>query len=260
MNTKPSDLLDLTGRTALVTGASGTIGGAIAKVLAGAGAAVLVHYHNDEAGAKAVYETIIASGGAAYLCQFDLASDAQRADGFALVAQKTGGIDILVNNAAIQPVQALGSMDDKDWRALFAVNLDAAASLTRQMARALIARQSGGAVINIASIEGLSPAAGHAHYAAAKAALIQFTRAAALEYGAHDIRVNAISPGLIDRDGLISDWPEGVARWQEKVPLGRMGTPQDVANAALFLASPMSAWISGENLVVDGGMMSTSHW
>jgi NAD(P)-dependent dehydrogenase (short-subunit alcohol dehydrogenase family) len=114
--------------------------------------------------------------------------------------------------------------------------------------------------VNIASIEGLDPAAGHAHYASSKAGLIMFTRAAALEYGPRGIRVNSVSPGLIDREGLERDWPEGVARWKRRVPLGRLGTPNDVADAVLFLLSPAARWISGANLVVDGGMSAQSKW
>jgi len=168
--------------------------------------------------------------------------------------------DVLVNNAARQDVAKLADISAKDWRAMFALTLDGVFALSQAFCATRIAAGGGGAIVNIASIEGLAPAAGHAHYASAKAALLHFTRAAALEYGPHNIRINAISPGLIYRPGLAQDWPEGVARWQAAAPLGSLGMPEDVAHAVLFLVSPMSKWISGANLVVDGGMMSAGPW
>ena len=128
----------------------------------------------------------------------------------------------VVNNAAAQPVQPLADMAFDDWRSVLS--------------------------------------AGHAHYATSKAGLIMFTRAAALEYGPRGVRVNCVSPGLVDRAGLADDWPDGVGRWQERVPLGRLGTAKDVADAVLFLLSPAARWISGTNLVVDGGMSAQSRW
>jgi NAD(P)-dependent dehydrogenase (short-subunit alcohol dehydrogenase family) len=101
---------------------------------------------------------------------------------------------------------------------------------------------------------------GHGHYATSKAGLVMLTRAAALEFGAARIRVNTVSPGLIDREGLQKDWPDGVARWLERVPLGRIGAPNDVADAVLFLLSPAARWISGANLIVDGGMSTQGKW
>jgi NAD(P)-dependent dehydrogenase (short-subunit alcohol dehydrogenase family) len=118
----------------------------------------------------------------------------------------------------------------------------------------------GGSIIHIASIEGSQPAYGHAHYAASKAAIIMHARAAAIEYGPLGIRVNTVSPGLIARPGLEQDWPEGVGRWLAAAPLGRLGTGMDVANACLFLASPLASWITGHNLVVDGGMSAHPTW
>jgi len=151
-------------------------------------------------------------------------------------------------------------MSGGDWRAVMAANLDSAFFVTQAAAGRLRAIGSGGAIVNIASIEGSEPAAGHGHYATSKAGLLMLTRAAALEYGPDGIRCNAISPGLIDRDGLAASWPEGVARWLDKVPLGRTGVATDVANAVLFLLSPAAHWISGANLVVDGGMSTVSRW
>ncbi len=117
-----------------------------------------------------------------------------------------------------------------------------------------------GAIVNVSSIEGLQPAFAHSHYAASKAAVIMHTRAAALELGPRGIRVNSVSPGLIEAEGLDRAWPEGVARWHAAAPLRRLGTPTDVADAVLFLASPAARWISGSNLVVDGGVLAHSTW
>ncbi len=176
-------------------------------------------------------------------------------------AQKEGfAPDILVNNAARQDVVDLSDMTEADWRAMFDATLHSAFALSRAVCGALIKDGKPGAVVNIASIEGLAAAPGHAHYASAKAALIHFTRAAALEYGPHHIRVNAVSPGLINRPGLDKDWPDGVARWKASAPLGRLGATADVANAVLYLCSPMASWVSGENLIVDGGMLSGPNW
>ena len=120
--------------------------------------------------------------------------------------------------------------------------------------------QGGGAIVNIASIEGTDPAMGHSHYATSKAGLLMLTRSLTLEYAGRGIRTNAVSPGLIDRAGIEQNWPEGVARWRENAPLGRMGNIMDVADAVLFLLSRASRWISGVNLVVDGGMSTVSRW
>jgi NAD(P)-dependent dehydrogenase (short-subunit alcohol dehydrogenase family) len=121
-------------------------------------------------------------------------------------------------------------------------------------------QDSGGAIVNIASIEGSDPAMGHSHYATSKAGLLMLTRSLTLEYGGKGIRTNAVSPGLIARDGIEENWPDGVARWQEYAPLKRMGDTTDVADAVLFLLSPAARWISGVNLVVDGGMSTVSRW
>ena len=242
-------LLSLAGETVLVTGASGNIGRGVARRLAEAGAAIVVHYQRDENSAVSLAREI----GAQHVIQADLG------DAAAVDAMFEGGRPtMVVNNAAVQPVQALANMRDEDWRAVLGTNLDGPFLVTQRAARAWGER--GGAIVNIASIEGSDPAAGHAHYATSKAGLIMFTRAAAIEFGPRRIRVNCVSPGLIERDGLAEEWPEGVAQWRARAPLGRLGTPKDVADAVLFLLSPAARWISGANLVVDGGMSAQSRW
>jgi NAD(P)-dependent dehydrogenase (short-subunit alcohol dehydrogenase family) len=243
-----SNLLDLTGETVLVTGASGNIGHSIARRLAEAGAQLILHYHRDEASAEALAPELGATTVQADLCE------AGAVAAMFMACDAT----LLVNNAAMQPVQPLEDMDIDAWRAMLRTNLDGPFLVLQAAAHAWGER--GGAVVNVASLEGSDPAAGHAHYATSKAGLIMFSRAAALEYGPRGIRVNSVSPGLIHREGIERDWPDGVARWQARAPLGRLGTPNDVADAVLFLLSPAARWISGANLAVDGGMSAQSRW
>ena len=243
------DLLDLTGETVLVTGASGNIGQAIAERLAQAGATIVVHYYRNEPAAVELAGRL----GGATVVQANLASEA---DVDAMYAKSCPSM--VVNNAAAQPLTSLEDMGYDEWRAMLAANLDGAFLVTQRAARAWAGK--GGAIVNIASIEALDPAVGHGHYATSKAGLVMLSRAAALELGAAGIRINCVSPGLIDKEGLSDEWPDGVARWQDRAPLGRLGTPNDVADAVLFLLSPAARWISGTNLVVDGGMSAQSRW
>jgi 3-oxoacyl-[acyl-carrier protein] reductase len=172
--------------------------------------------------------------------------------------ERFGRLDAVVNNAGAQDLAPLAAMSDDQFVAMIDANLVAAHRLTQRALPELA--KVGGSVVHIASIEGSTPAPAHAHYAVSKAALVMHAKAAALEYGPLGVRVNALSPGLIDRDGLDRDWPEGVQRWQRAAPLGRLGTPADVAEACLFLCSTMASWITGIDLVVDGGVSTHPHW
>lgn len=167
----------------------------------------------------------------------------------------SAGLSVLVNNAGIYPVKPLLDLDLASWREVMDANLDSAHLFTRAAARIM---GPGSAVVNIASNEGLRPVRSHAHYAVSKAALIHYTAAAALELAPLGIRVNAISPGLIDRPGLAEQWPQGYDRYVSIAPLGRPGSPEEVGHACLFLASKAAAWITGANLVVDGGAGAVS--
>src|SRR4051794_14472420 len=244
-------LLDLSGRVAIVTGASGTIGGGIARRLHEAGAAVVVH-GRDEARLEPLLEELGSRGAAAV-------GDVQR-EARAICAAAVdsfGRLDVVVNNAGIQPVAPLRSIGDGDLEEMFRINILGVASMTREAAAAMT---RGGAIVNIASIEAIQPAFDHSHYAASKAAVVMHTRAAALELGPAGIRVNCVAPGLVEATGIEQSWPEGVARWRAAAPLERLGHPSDVADAVLFLASAAARWITGATLVVDGGVLAHNTW
>ena len=254
MSTPPppvDSLLDLGGRVALVTGAGGTIGGGIARRLHEAGAAVVVH-GRDRARLEPLLEELGSRRAAA-------GGDVQRgARAICEVALESfGRLDVVVNNAGIQPVAPLSSIGDDELEEMFRVNAVGVAAMTREAAAAMA---GDGAIVNIASIEALQPALDHSHYAASKAAVVMHTRAAALELGPAGIRVNCVAPGLVEAPGIEQSWPEGVARWRAAAPLERLGHPSDVADAVLFLASPAARWITGATLVVDGGVLARNTW
>lgn len=253
-----SELLDLTGRTAIVTGASGGIGAGIVRRFVEAGANVVCHYHGN----REVAESLAKEIGAKAIA---IGADVSTSEGVETLVSKTleafGRIDILVNNAGHQPVEMLADLSQEGWSRMMAINAAGPFLLTQALAAHL--RETGretGAVVNIASIEAHHPAPGHGHYASSKAALVMFTKAAALEFGDIGLRVNSISPGLIHREGIEEGWPEGVGRWKSAAPLKRLGRPADIADAALFLASDAARWITGTDLIVDGGVSTRPTW
>ncbi|WP_078882794.1 SDR family NAD(P)-dependent oxidoreductase [Streptomyces albus] len=247
-------------RTVLVTGASGGIGRGIALRFAAGGAAVAVHYRGDAAGARETVALIEAEGGTACALHGDLASE----EGCRGVVEEAAhwrpaGLGALVNNAGVQPVEALPGMSEERWRAVMDTNVLSVFGCT-QAAAPLLAAGGGGSVTHVASIEAAQPAPGHAHYAAAKAAVVAHARAAALEYGPSGVRVNTVSPGLVRREGIEEQWPEGVRRWLRAAPDGRLGTAEEVGDACVFLASGAARWINGHDLVLDGGVTAGPSW
>lgn len=251
----PASMLDLSGLVVAVTGAGGGIGQGIARRFSQAGASLVAHTRTTDLGP--LIDSV--PGPAAVV-----AADLRRPDGPGRVVEAAvasfGKLDVLVNNAADQTLVAMPEMDDEQWQRMVDTNLTAVHRLTQAVAAHLMSRESPGSVIHISSIEGSQPGPLHGHYAVTKAGVIMHARAAALEYGAHGIRVNSVSPGLIHRPGIEDQFPEGVARWTAAAPLRRLGTPEDVADACLFLASPLARWITGADLVVDGGVLAHPTW
>ena len=244
------------GRVVLVTGAGRGIGHVIGVTFAKAGAKVILNYNHSRQAVEEAVKRIMDTGGEAIACQADVSvqEDVERLMDTGI--KTFGKLDVLINNAGTYPSAPLLSLKVEDWDAVMNSNLRSA-FLCTQAAAHKMKLQNCGVIINIASIEGSFPAVNHAHYNTAKAGLIHFTKSAARELGCFNIRVNAVSPGLIDRPGLEQDWPVGVNRWRSSNPLGSLGTPEDIANACLFLTSPAAKWITGINLVVDGGASTT---
>lgn len=252
----PQDLFDLSGCTVLVTGAARGIGAGIARRFAEAGADIAVNYHTSEDLADQVVRDIRSHGRRAIAIRADTTSSEAVAKMIERTVAELGSVDVLINNAGLYPLAALTAMSEPEWQLVLDTNLKSVFLCTQAAARAMKDGNRSGAIVNIASIEGESPAPLHSHYNAAKAAVLMYTRSAALELSADGIRVNSVSPGLIWRQGIETDWPEGVELWRNTAPLGRLGMPDDVADACLFFASQASRWITGANLRVDGGMMS----
>jgi NAD(P)-dependent dehydrogenase (short-subunit alcohol dehydrogenase family) len=255
MDTPPvNELLDFMGKTAVITGSGSGIGVGIALRFAEAGANVVVNYHSSAVSAKEVIEKINKIGKDGFAFQADVT---KRQDVEMLVQRTTkvfGSIDVLINNAGIYPVHPLLEMEDIHWDSVIDINLKSVFICTQLAANHMIANKISGSIVNIASIEAEYPAVGHSHYNAAKSGVLMYTRSSACELGEYGIRVNAISPGLIWRDGIEETWTDGVKRWKVSAPLSRLGYPEDVADACLFLASSAARWITGANLRVDGGV------
>ncbi len=245
---------DFTGKTILVTGGGSGIGAAISRRFAGAGAAVCVHYRSSAAEAEKLAAAYASGPGKVTAVRADLREPDEVEGLFRRIDKEFGGLDVLVNNAGIYPVQPLADLSLPEWKAMIDINLTSPFLCLREAVKRM---EAGGAVVNIGSVEAENPAFGHAHYTASKGGLIMFTRAAAKELGPRGIRVNAVSPGLVYKNGLDQAWPDGISAYLREVPLGRLGTGEDIADACLFLAGTASRWITGVNLRVDGGMISS---
>jgi len=240
-------------RVAIVTGGGRGIGRAIALELARQGSAVVVNYRSSAAEAEEVRRTIEEEGGRALAVQADvrLADDAQRLVSAALEA--FGRLDILVNNAGVARDGLLMRMSEEDWDVVLDTNLKGAFHCIKAAQRSLL-RQRSGRIISIGSVVGLVGNAGQANYSAAKAGLVGLTKSLARELGSRGITVNLVAPGYVETD-MTAALPESVRKAAlDRICLGRMGRPEDVAAAVAFLASDAAAYITGQVLVVDGGM------
>lgn len=241
-------------KTALVTGASRGIGRAIALALASKGFAVALNYAGSHDAAEAVKKEIEDAGGKAFTVQGDVSKSEDVDRIFKTVKDEFGGLDVLVNNAGINRDALLIRMKESNWDDVIATDLKSD-FLTTKAAAAMMMRKRKGSIINISSVVGIMGNIGQANYAAAKAGVIGLTKACAREMAARNIRVNAVAPGFIETamtDGIPEKIREGMIA---SIPMGRMGQPEDIARAVCFLASDDASYITGQVLVVDGGLV-----
>jgi len=244
----------MSAKVALVTGSSRGIGRSIALRLAADGFQVVVNYRSGAEAAAEVVGAIEAAGGEALAIQADVTEGTAVEALVAQTLERFGRVDVLVNNAGVTRDGLLMRMKDEDWDMVIATNLRSVFLASRAVLRVMM-RQRAGRIINITSISGLSGNAGQCNYAAAKAGIVGFTRSLAKEAGSRGITVNAVAPGYVPTD-LTSDLPQALLDEAVKVtPLGRLGSPQDVAGAVSFFASDDAAFITGQVLRVDGGMV-----
>jgi 3-oxoacyl-[acyl-carrier protein] reductase len=245
----------LDGKVAIITGASRGIGKAIAQTFVEMGATVCFTYMSSDEKAKALENELTANGGTARGFKSD-AGDFEAAQKLSEeVVKEFGSIDILVNNAGITRDNLLMRMSEEQWDEIMAVNLKSVFNLTKAVLRPMLKARKG-SIINMSSVVGVKGNAGQANYAASKAGILGFTKSVALELGSRNIRCNAIAPGFIETEMTGALDEKTVQEWRDAIPLKRGGTPEDVANLCLFLASDMSAYITGQTINVDGGMLT----
>ena len=252
----PPELLNFTDKVVIVTGGGSGIGAGIARRFAQAGASMVVNYLTSESGANQVVEEIKGMGSEALAIQADVSQATEVSRLIERTTEAFKHIDVLINNAGIYPLSTLLDMTEEQWDQVIDASLRSTFLCTKAVGAQMIDQGEGGAIVNITSIEAENPAPLHAHYNAAKGGVLMFTKSVANELGPHGIRVNAVAPGLIWKEGIEQEWPDGVKRWLKAAPLARLGMPDDVADACLFLSSPGARWITGASLLVYGGVMT----
>ncbi len=245
----------LEGKSALITGASKGIGRAIALAYAEHGANVAFTYLSSVEKGEALTAELEAKGVKAKGFRSDASDFAAAEQLIADVVAEFGRLDVLINNAGITQDNLLMRMNEEMWDRVINVNLKSVFNTVKAANRTFM-KQRGGSIINLSSVVGIKGNAGQANYAASKAGIIGFTKSVALELGSRGIRSNAIAPGFIETEMTDQLDEKMVQTWRDAIPLKRGGTPEDVANLAVFLGSDMSSYISGQTLQVDGGMLT----
>ena len=245
----------LEGKVAIITGASRGIGSGIAKVFAQQGANVAFTYSSSAESAQILENELSALGIKAKGFQSNAADFNEAQLLIENVLAEFGTIDILINNAGITKDNLLMRMSEEDFDKVIEINLKSVFNMTKAVQKTMLKNRKG-SIINMSSVVGVKGNAGQANYAASKAGLIGFTKSVALELGSRNIRCNAIAPGFIETEMTAKLNEDTVKGWRESIPLKRGGTPEDIANVCVFLASDMSAYVTGQVLNVDGGMLT----
>lgn len=245
----------LEGKVAIITGASRGIGKAIAQEFVSQGAHVAFTYRSSEEKARALEAELTANGGQVQGFKSDASKMSEAESLVTEVVEAFGTVDIVINNAGITDDTLLMRMSEDQWDRVIDVNLKSCFALTKAVMRTMLKARSG-SIINVSSVVGVQGNAGQANYAASKAGILGFTKSVALELGSRNIRCNAIAPGFIETEMTASLDADTVQGWRDAIPLRRGGRPEDVAQLCTFLASDMSAYITGQTICVDGGMIT----
>jgi 3-oxoacyl-[acyl-carrier protein] reductase len=245
----------LEGKNVIITGASRGIGTGIARIFADHGANIAFTYSSSEGPALELEKELGSKGIKAKAYKSNAASFGDSEKLVAQVLEDFGGVDVLINNAGITKDNLLMRMSEADFDTVMEINLKSVFNMTKAVQRTML-KQRKGSIINMSSVVGVKGNAGQTNYAASKAGMIGFTKSIALELGSRNIRCNAIAPGFIETEMTDKLDEKVVQGWREAIPLKRGGSPEDVANACLFFASDLSAYITGQVLNVDGGMLT----
>lgn len=245
----------LEGKNVIITGASRGIGKGIAQVFGQNGANVAFTYSSSEAPALELEKELLAMGVKAKAFKSNAASFSESEELVKQVLEHFDTIDVLINNAGITKDNLLMRMGEEDFDKVIEINLKSVFNMTKAVQRTML-KQRKGSIINMSSVVGVKGNAGQTNYAASKAGMIGFTKSVALELGSRNIRCNAIAPGFIETEMTDKLDEKTVQGWRDAIPLKRGGSPEDVANACLFLASDLSAYVTGQVLNVDGGMLT----